>query len=146
MPLAWDKSLSVGVAELDAQHREIIARLKMLGEAIGSERREAAAETLRGLIACLVFHFESEERFMRQRSYPHLPAHARAHKLGLEVLERAAKVYAEGGTEGRFLELMERSARWIEVHLRSEDLRLGMFSESERHRARGITAGPKDEG
>ncbi len=136
MPLAWDGSLSVGVEELDANHREINARTKMLGEAIGSGRAEAAAEVLRGLITSLATHHVEEERWMRERSYPRLEAHARAHQLGLETLERAALALAEGCDSPRFLDLMERTARWLDVHLRSEDLRMGMFNEE---LARGST-------
>ena len=146
MPLAWEKSLSVGVPELDAQHREIIARLRMLGEAIGLDRRGATAETLRGLLECLALHFEAEERFMREQAHPHLRAHSRAHKLGMETLERAAQLLADDGPTARFLELTERSARWLEVHLRSEDLRLGMFRETQRRRRAPPVSKPKGRG
>jgi hemerythrin-like metal-binding protein len=130
MPLAWDRSMSVGVEEFDAHHREVNARTKMLGDAIGSGQREAAAEILRGLITILAAHHEDEERWMRARNYPRLTAHARAHQLGMETLERAARALADGCDNPRFLDLVERTARWLDVHLRSEDLRMGRFHEA----------------
>lgn len=130
MPLAWDRSLSVGVEEFDAHHREVNARTKMLGEAIGSGQRAAAAEILQGLITTLAAHHHEEERWMRTRNYPRLAAHLRAHQLGMETLERAARALADGCDNPRFLDLVERTARWIDVHLRSEDLRMGRFQEA----------------
>jgi hemerythrin len=40
---------------------------------------------------------------MRQQAYPHLVAHADAHRLGTKTLERAARVFAEESANGRFL-------------------------------------------
>jgi len=127
MPLVWDSTLSVSVGVLDDQHRETITRLRLLGEALGADQRQAATAAMSELVRCVVHHFETEERFMRSRGYPRLSSHARAHQVGLEALRLAERHLAASGPGERFQELVERSARWLDVHLRSEDLALGNF-------------------
>ncbi len=78
---------------------------------------------------------------MRGQGYPHLETHAHAHQLGLATLERAGQVLAEAGPNQHFLDLVERTARWIDVHLRSEDLRLGMFNSGHRSGAKPTPSG-----
>jgi len=127
MPLAWNKTLSVNVEELDEQHREIITRLRLLGDALGADRRQASTQGMAELVRCVSRHFRTEEHFMRSRGYPRLGSHARAHQVGFEALRSAERLLSASGPGERFRELVERSARWLDVHLRSEDLALGNF-------------------
>ena len=127
MPLAWDRTLSMGVDELDDQHREIITRMRVLGDAIGADERETMVRAAAELVRCVSRHFRLEERCMRIRGYPRLGSHAQVHDLGLQALGRAAQLCALEGASERFLEQVERSARWLDVHLRSEDLALGNY-------------------
>lgn len=132
MPLQWDESLSVGVKELDAQHREILTCLRSLGDAIGGGRRNAVAAGLTALHGMVASHFATEQRWMEAHGYPHRDAHVRAHEIGLESLRLAVQAHGRGGLDERFLELVERAARWLEIHLRAEDLRMGMFQGAQR--------------
>lgn len=130
MPVVWDKSLGVGIPEFDEQHRAIQTRLRLLGDALGAGHADAAREALADVVAALQAHFEREERWMSTHAYPHQGSHLRAHQLGLATFERAARAFAEDGPGERFLELLERSARWLDIHLRAEDLRMGIFREA----------------
>jgi len=125
MPLAWDPQYAIGDAALDAQHREIILRLRWLGDAIGGEEPERAGTALHELAELVRSHFADEERWMAKRGYPHLARHAESHGACLESLALAVRLHAEAGMSERFVEVIERVARWLDVHLRSEDLRLG---------------------
>ena len=142
MPLAWDSTLSVNVDVLDAQHRETITRLRLLGEALGGDQHQATVRAMADLIRCVDHHFRAEEFFMRSQGYPRLTSHTRAHEVGLEALRSAERHLASSGPGERFQELVERSARWLDVHLRSEDLALGNFvREGPAGRAAGAGKG-----
>jgi hemerythrin len=131
MPLAWDRQYAIGVPALDAQHREIILRLRWLGDAIGGEQGERIGVVLGELAQLVKTHFEDEERWMAEEGYPFRDSHARSHGVCAKSLDTAVRLHAEAGVSVRFVEVLERVARWLDVHLRSEDLRLG------RHRVRG---------
>jgi hemerythrin len=135
MPLVWNRALSVGIAEIDQQQRETITRLRLLGDALGADRPQVATRAMADLVRCVARHFRTEERWMRDHDYPRVDLHARAHMLGIEALTRAERILLSAGPGGRFQELLVRSARWFDVHLRSEDLALGNF-------VRGASAGP----
>ncbi len=132
MPTTWDDSLSVGVPELDREHEEIMRRLDALGEAIGAGRAHAVGAELKALQEVVTAHFVEEERWMEAERYPHRASHARAHRTGLEALGRAVQAYQRGGVDFRFLDLVERAARWLDVHLRAADLRMGMYQGIEQ--------------
>jgi hemerythrin-like metal-binding protein len=120
----------VGEPRLDAQHREIIVRLRLLGEAIGAEQPEGVAAALADLSAVVREHFADEERYMAELGYAHRATHAEAHAACLKSLDAAVRYHADGGASERFLDVLERVARWLDVHLRSEDLRLSRHGES----------------
>jgi hemerythrin len=129
MPLEWDPEYAVGHAGLDAQHSEIIQGLGRLGDAIGSEQAERISVALGELDQLLRTHFADEERWMTAQGYPRRAAHLEGHAACLESLVTAVRLHAEGGASERFVDVIERVARWLDVHLRSEDLRLGRHGQ-----------------
>jgi hemerythrin-like metal-binding protein len=127
VPVHWDPSYSIGIELFDIQHQAMIRRQRRLGEAIGSERPAAVALELLLLQRDTVRHFRAEERWMAENCYPEAAEHERAHRVCLEALEAAVRRHAASGVCERFLELLERVTRWLDVHLSAEDLRLGTF-------------------
>ena len=82
MAITWEQSLSVGIMEIDDQHREFIRLLAKLDSII---RNDKVAEHLDPIIAELhdyvKFHFGTEERhFDEFGCYPNADAHKAAHR------------------------------------------------------------------
>ncbi|MBI5494612.1 MAG: hemerythrin family protein [Deltaproteobacteria bacterium] len=80
MALHWSSSLETGVAEIDLQHREFIARINRVFDACGKGQ---SAQELLSVLAFLeeyvVVHFGMEERHMKASGYPHYEQHKAQH-------------------------------------------------------------------
>jgi hemerythrin len=80
----WKDSYSVGVQQLDAQHRHVFEMINELAFAMRSGQGDAAIQPiLARLTEHLRTHIESEEELMRRTSYPDLAAHHEEHSVYL---------------------------------------------------------------
>jgi len=79
LEFAWKEEYAVGVAEIDAQHRELLSRMGQLAQAILAEDGAAARQALGFLADYALSHFKTEEALMRQHPYPFVDEHIRQH-------------------------------------------------------------------
>lgn len=129
--IVWDKILSVGVEEIDEDHRKLIHIFNILNHAVAEKAsKEYLAATLEELLNCTVWHFSHEERLMLKHRYPEAVAHKEEHReliqsakeLQQEILQ-ADKPVAEEHIQ--FLE------RWLTEHILTADGRLGDYLAQE---------------
>lgn len=78
----WNDSYSVGVRELDAQHKQLIAILSELYDAMQSGKaNDIMGQIINKLVNYTKTHFATEEKYMSQYGYPDLAAQQREHKI-----------------------------------------------------------------
>jgi len=119
----WSDEYSVGVAEIDAQHKTLFEMLERLREAIHAKHGSAACiEILDELVAYTKVHFTLEESLMRLSHYPDLEAHRKRHRdLVAEVEAMYEKIHNGGGSIS--FELLHFLRTWLTRHILNEDLR-----------------------
>ncbi len=119
--LTWDReSLSVGVNDMDDEHRKLIDLMNILAESV---QRKEPFIALRGRVAQLVAytrkHFADEEAYMAKIAFPGLAVHKRIHERLLEQLgelsAKAEKAQAYGDDLLVFLKT------WLTAHIRGVD-------------------------
>lgn len=129
--LVWGDILSVGVDEIDEDHRKLVNIFNLLNHAVMDEESpEYLAAILEELINCTAWHFSHEERLMLKYGYEEREAHKTAHhelikaarELQQEILQ-ADKLLAD--KDIGFLE------RWLTEHILTDDQRLGSFLSQE---------------
>jgi hemerythrin len=126
--IAWSNFLSVGIAEMDDEHRQFIARVNDLNKAIVEiEDKATVARALDLMLAEAVHHFEHEERLLAQWSYPETAAHAAKHTELREQFERVAKEFAD--TDISFVWAIKglRLKQSLVEHLVNEDMKYRDF-------------------
>lgn len=125
--IVWDKILSIGVDEIDEDHRKLIHIFNILNHAVAEkESQEYLAATLEELINCTVWHFSHEERLMLKHRYPATDEHKAEHRdliqsareLQQEILQAEKPIADE---QIQFLE------RWLTEHILTADGRLGEY-------------------
>ena len=127
MKLEWTDELSVGVPEMDEQHRRLIDILNQFYEAIEKgEREEAIQSLLQGAEEYTVFHFESEERFMEEIGFPELEDHKRVHSTLVEEVRSTKEKYKQGDAKAvRGLAAFLLS--WLYTHILKTDRKYGDY-------------------
>lgn len=152
--LAWQDRFSVGVHGIDRQHRELLARLNALFEAIASG---APGDELESLVAFLKeyahTHFACEERLMRWHGYPGYAHHLAEHQRFIDELGWIDAVYERTGASERLAACtLDVIATWLAQHFQREDRALADYLRAggallhvtprERARLRGTAPSP----
>ncbi|HPQ80470.1 MAG TPA: bacteriohemerythrin [bacterium] len=76
----WTEDLSVGVVEIDDQHRRLLMVINDLHEAVMSGKGRAVSEALfEELANYITDNFGTEEKLMEANGYPQYESHRRAH-------------------------------------------------------------------
>lgn len=125
--LVWDKILSVGVDEIDDDHRKLMHIFNILNHSvIKGESPEYLAAALEELINCTVWHFSHEERLMLKYRYPEIEEHKAEHR---ELIESAKELQqkileSDKSVADKHIEFLEH---WLTEHILTADGRLGSF-------------------
>jgi hemerythrin len=126
--LEWTESLSVGVEEIDEQHRELFRRAGRLLDGLRRGEADEIAALIEYLHEYAVTHFGAEEAFMREKRYAGYARHKAEHDGFISKLLAVAGEHDRKGA-GAFLavKMSHWLAQWLENHVSVTDAELGKF-------------------
>ncbi|MEI7810892.1 MAG: bacteriohemerythrin [Ignavibacteria bacterium] len=78
----WNQRYSVGINEIDNQHKKLVNYINELHEAMkAGKAKEALSIIIQNLIKYTQTHFTLEEKYFAQFDYPDTAGHKREHQL-----------------------------------------------------------------
>ena len=125
--LVWDDLLSVGVDEVDDDHRKLVDLFNMLNHAVvEGDDQDYIEAVLEELINCTVWHFSHEERLMLKYGYEGIVEHKAVHQelikgakeLQQKILQKDSVVSSDD------IEFLEH---WLTEHILTSDMRMGSY-------------------
>ncbi len=129
--IEWNDTFSVGIEEIDNQHKKLIELINQLHEAVKDRK---TAEVLDGILNELaeytVYHFKTEEDYFEEFNYPETELHKKEH--GMFV----AKVigYIDDNKTGKLLislKVLNFLSYWLINHIGESDQKyVSLFSEN----------------
>jgi hemerythrin-like metal-binding protein len=118
-PFEWTESCSVGIPELDAQHRQLI---EFLAELRRSAHLDAAATlapaALQGVVDYAERHLQREELVLRVRGYPAYLDHKAEHDL---YRQRVASLQVQAGRRDLAIKIANFLTEWWRSHILTSD-------------------------
>jgi hemerythrin len=122
--IAWRDDFTIGLPDVDHEHRELITMINALLESLGPvadvERIIAALGEIHARIAA---HFALEEREMRRLNYVSMAEHKDDHERLLDdILDIMDTVEAPADYDPEALG--RRLSKWFSEHFRTHDARL----------------------
>ncbi len=134
MSVLWSEFLSVGIPEMDEQHRGLFAMIGDLDDLLAtfeSKPEDATAvekfqEVFEGLIHYTQSHFEEEEALMRESGFPHVEEHCQEHAAFLAKIQKENAHFGTAPREAT-LELHHYLCHWLAHHIAQEDKNYGRF-------------------
>jgi len=95
--IIWDDKFSVGIAEIDRQHKSLITFANELFEACQTSGKEAMfRQTIRKSAEYVKTHFAYEEALMRVHGYPEFNVHKLEHEEFVRQILLKVSDYEEG--------------------------------------------------
>jgi hemerythrin-like metal-binding protein len=94
--IAWNDFLSVGVPEMDEDHRQFISRVNELNQAIIESEDKATVERKMDMMLMeAAHHFGQEQELLARWKDPDAAAHAAKHAELIAQLARVMKEFAQ---------------------------------------------------
>lgn len=126
----WNDRYSVGVTELDSQHKQLIKILNELFEAMTSGKtKEVLGKVLNELITYTKTHFSSEERYLQSYGYPSLTEHKKEHEAFVAKVSAFQKDFSAGKLS-LSVEMSSFLKNWLVQHISGVDKKYGSFLNS----------------
>lgn len=129
MGVKWHESLSIGVAAIDAQHKELVSRFDQLLDAC---EKNLGADELRRLLSFLdeyvIKHFHDEEELQLNNKYPGYEAHRKEHESFIvRINDLKSNICREGVTTHHIIETNNLLVKWLLNHISTSDTDIGRF-------------------
>jgi len=125
--IEWSDALSVGVKEIDDQHKGLAAMVNELNEGIkGGWGKEARDEVLTRLIEYTKVHFATEESLMTISNYPGVEAHRQQHHNLIDMVGDYIRKYNENPNASNY-DFLFFLKRWLVEHIMKDDKALGEY-------------------
>jgi hemerythrin-like metal-binding protein len=130
--ISWNKNYSVGIEEMDIQHKQLLLIMNNLNDAIQAGKgQEALQEIFIDLTAYARQHFAEEEIIMRDNKYPEREAHMVFHR----ELENKVKEYRqmfEDGVAVAGSDVLDFLKEWLIQHILKQDTKYGKFIKEQQ--------------
>ena len=135
----WSDKYATGIAELDAQHKEVITAIENLDQNLNSNAFDTSIEAaLRALKEQLKDHFGVEEQYMADLQSPDLPSHKKEHDEFLNLVDE--QLEAHRSHQRRFdATFMRVISDWMINHFEGMDAQFSLSVMNTTPRARAQT-------
>jgi hemerythrin-like metal-binding protein len=120
-PVPWTERFSVGVKEIDLQHRGLLDIINQIIDSIEKKNEwRTTATILDSLINYAYNHFATEERYMKEAEYPELLWHVGLH---LEFIRKVFALSQEVSLKGLEIqrEMLTYLTEWYSNHVLGVD-------------------------
>ena len=125
--IVWNKTYEVGVPEIDDQHKKFVEIINRLFTSKNSDTENSTIrQTLIDIVDYTNFHFESEEKHMKENTYDRLYEHQGQHK----ILKKQLVKILEDLKFGKIKigdELLDTLQHWLVKHILHHDKEYGHF-------------------
>jgi hemerythrin len=129
MGIEWRESLSVGVEQIDSQHKQLLSHFDQLLRACESGKGTDELKRLIGFLdGYVILHFGDEERLQRLRLYPDYATHKLEHDSFVARLNRLKEEIGRDGVAlHHVVETNHLLLKWLIHHISTVDVQLGRF-------------------
>ena len=119
--VAWKDDLSVGIESIDDDHKKLLTLINNLETAVHYPTGEAfERQALQELVDYTKYHFEREEKMMRETGYTDYEPHKQQHDAMIARVGGFMEAY-EKDREGTVEELAEFLKDWLLKHIAGTD-------------------------
>jgi len=123
----WEEKLSVGIAEIDEQHkrlleigRELVSILESIAE--GYDEYDELKRLISNLFDYTIYHFSEEEELMDKSSFDGLSVHRLQHEKFEQKIEEIDLEELDRNQYNYTMEILDFLSDWIVNHITKIDI------------------------
>ena len=125
--IIWNDNLSVKIAEIDQQHKKLIAIINDLSAAMKKGKgKDVIGKIVSSLISYTATHFKTEEKFFTAYRYPDTESHKKEHAAFVEKVTNF-KDDLEKGKLSLTIEVINFLSDWLKNHIMGTDKKYSTF-------------------
>lgn len=129
--LEWNEDMSVGIPEIDYDHKRFLFLIDELNHAITDRMsQEEVRVRLQVILDDAATHFAHEERLFREWHYPDAEEHARKHAAALLALQAIHDRLVSYGMPSEWIDVGLRVKEILLSHLLEEDMKYAEYYHS----------------
>lgn len=132
MAVTWTPDLSVGVDQVDEQHKIWFEKADQLFEAgKKGQAKEFIGQLLDFLDDYTRKHFSDEEKYMQSIKYPEYDRQKALHTAFISQLDKLKNEFRESG--GNILVVLNANQMvvdWLTKHIANEDKKIGVYAKT----------------
>lgn len=126
--LEWHDGMSVGIPEIDNDHKQFILLINELNRSIAERMRPVEIKKrLQLIVDDAQRHFEREEKCLRECQYPDAGGHARAHANILQSLQKIMESFMPFGLEAEWIDAALAIKEILISHILTEDMKYANY-------------------
>ena len=130
--LPWKEKYSVKVKSIDEQHKELVRLINELNNAMLYEKgRNIIGKIIEGLVSYTVYHFDYEEKLMKQCNYPDFDNHKKFHVSLVNTIKEFKRDFDSGEKE-LSKDVMEFLKSWLVEHIMGTDQKYSQLMKKSR--------------
>jgi hemerythrin-like metal-binding protein len=128
MEIGWREDYSIGIAEIDIHHQDLVASIARLAEQVGRGETQLSL-LLDGLEASIDTHFDTEEQMMLDHCYPFVREHKTQHDTFRRFLSEMRQEIESAEKDRLYLvfRIQLQLVDWLITHITKNDIHLGNF-------------------
>lgn len=125
----WSDLMSVGINDMDDEHKELFIRINNLLKALlGGTKEYSIVELVTSINEYIVYHFRDEEKMLESYNYPHLDEQKKLHA----IYEREFGLIEEQLRAGKFdatllIDIQDKVINWLLNHIAKVDKKYGIY-------------------
>ncbi len=129
--IKWTPDLSVGIGDIDIQHREFISILREIAENIKKNKDKKIEDAISFLEKYAEIHFSLEEMYMTIYSYPASDEHFNIHKKFKEEIKLLREKLIKKNLT--IFDMQDKFKNWFFSHIKTTDTKLASFLIKKKH-------------
>jgi len=132
MAIVWTPALSVGVENIDSQHKIWFEKADQLFEAGKTGKsKEVIAQMFDFLDDYTKQHFRDEEAYMTKINYPDIEEQKKLHKNFIAELAKLKNDFQEsGGNITLIINANQMIVDWLTKHISTMDKKIGTYAQT----------------
>ena len=125
--IKWDNSYSVGNDTIDEQHKKLFKLVNEFNENSNSLiNSESISKLLKGLKEYIIFHFKTEEMYLRLCNFPYFMQHKKEHERFIEKVNDIEHRFVNG-YDTKTDEISNFFTSWIKHHIKGSDAKYAAY-------------------